>query len=277
MAAHMNLAVSACVDAPPGAPFVLRGDVRNALQLAAKLGYDGIELHLRVAGDIDRETVRELARGYGLRVANLGTGMAAGVDGLTFTHDDPAVRQHAVDRVREHIELAEYLGACGVTIGKVADRVGADPARRPTRRGHGLECLDAVCRLAAPAGLDIFLGALNRYESDWGNTLDDVLRIVDELGHPNLKVLADTFHMNIEEADIAASLRRTGSKLGHVHLVDTNREAPGHGHLDLPAVLGALRDIDYAGFLAFEILPLPGPEMAAADAIRAVRDAEAAL
>jgi sugar phosphate isomerase/epimerase len=91
------------------------------------------------------------------------------------------------------------------------------------------------------------------------------------LGVPNLKVLADTFHMNIEEVNLAASLRGAGEYLGHVHLVDSNRQAPGHGHLDLPAVVGALNDIGYAGFAAFECLPLPDTRTAASDGLAYVR------
>jgi sugar phosphate isomerase/epimerase len=83
--------------------------------------------------------------------------------------------------------------------------------------------------------------------------------------------LADTFHMNIEEAHITASLRTAGSELGHVHLADSNRQAPGYGHLDVHNVLGVLQEMGYRGYLSFEILPLPTFRQAAEDAIRTVK------
>jgi sugar phosphate isomerase/epimerase len=101
--------------------------------------------------------------------------------------------------------------------------------------------------------------------------VDDVLKIIRHMGLPNVKLLADTFHMNIEETDLAASLKRVGPDLGFVHLVDSNRQAPGHGHLDIRGVLGALRGIGYQGYLSFEILPLPTSRQAAEDAIRFVK------
>jgi sugar phosphate isomerase/epimerase len=83
--------------------------------------------------------------------------------------------------------------------------------------------------------------------------------------------LADTYHMNIEEVDMAASLRRAGARLGHIHLVDSNRQAPGHGHCDLSGLVQTLCDVGYQGHLSFEVVPLPSPQQAAEDSICTVR------
>jgi sugar phosphate isomerase/epimerase len=79
--------------------------------------------------------------------------------------------------------------------------------------------------------------------------------------------------MNIEEADLAASLRSAGPLLGHVHLADTNRQAPGQGHLDVADILTALAEIEYQGILSFEVFPLPDARTAICDSIAVVRAA----
>jgi sugar phosphate isomerase/epimerase len=99
------------------------------------------------------------------------------------------------------------------------------------------------------------------------------IHAASEIGAPNLKLLADTFHMNIEEADMPASLKAAGSLVGHVHLADTNRQAPGHGHLDVAAVLKTLDAIGYQGHLSFEVLPLPTPAQAIRDGMDAIHAA----
>jgi sugar phosphate isomerase/epimerase len=197
--------------------------------------------------------------------------MAAGQDGLTFADPDPEIRRMAVERVKEHIGLAAHLGSA-VTIGLLSGRLGSDTQQRHVRRAAALACLEGCCQTAAASGVTLLLEPLNRYECDYLNTVEDALDAIAQIGAPNLKLLADTFHMNIEEVNIAASLRQAGPKLGHVHLVDSNRRAPGHGHLDVRSVLQALRDINYVGYLSFEVLPLPSPRQAAEDAIHNVRD-----
>jgi sugar phosphate isomerase/epimerase len=117
----------------------------------------------------------------------------------------------------------------------------------------------------------LLLEPLNRYEADDLTTLDQAAQVIRELGAPNLKLLADTFHMNIEEVDLAASLRRHAPLLGHVHLVDSNRQVPGHGHVDMKAILQALLDTGFQGYLSFEVLPLPNSRQAAVDGMHTVQ------
>jgi sugar phosphate isomerase/epimerase len=267
----MKLVLSATPSNVSAAPFLLRGvNPAAAVALAVELGYDGLEMHLRQASDIDRKEVRTLVADHGLNIPTLGTGLAAGLDGLTFTNPDPGIRRRAVERVKEHIDLASYLNSA-VIIGSLSGRVGSDPGQRPALRAAALDCLTECCLAAAAAGVTMLLEALNRYECDYLNTIQDVLDVIAQIDAPNLMVLADTFHMNIEEANIPISLRRAAKKLGHVHLADTNRQAPGHGHLDVESVLRALQDIPYVGYLSFEVFPLPNARQAAEDAITTVR------
>jgi len=265
----MKLAFTATPSLARFAPMLWRGRVEDAFALARELGYDGVEIHLRSPEDVDRTALRALQDKYNLGVPTLGTGMAAGEDGLTFSDPDAAVRRRAVARIQEHIRLATSLGSA-VTLGLIRGRLGRDE-HRPARRAAMLACLDECCRLAAAEGVTLLLEPINRYEIDDLATLDQAAEVIRELGAPNLKLLADTFHMNIEEVDLGTSLRRHASLLGHVHLVDSNREVPGHGHIDMKAILQVLLETGFQGYLSFEVLPLPEPRQAALDGMRTVQ------
>lgn len=267
----MKIALTATSSQARFAPILLRGGIEGAFALAAELGYDGVELHLRRPGDIDAAAARNLCAQYGLGVPTLGTGMAAGEEGLTFSDPDPDICHKAVERIREHIVLAAYLRSA-VTIGLIRGRLGSDSEQHPARLAAVLSCLDECCRSAQARGVKIFLEPLNRYEADYLNTIEQTLDTIEEIGASNLYLLADTFHMNIEEVDMAAALRRAGPRLGHVHLVDSNRQAPGYGHLDMRSILEALSDIHYQGYLSFEVLPLPEPRHVAGHAVRFTRN-----
>lgn len=268
----MKIALTATPSQPRSAPFLLRGDIPGAFRTAAELGCQGVELHLLRAEDVNPGDVKRLMAEYNLEVPTLGTGMAAGVDGLTFSDPDPTVRARAVERVRGHLNLACELGSA-VIIGLIRGKLGTTESTM--RRRTVLECLGEVCRTAERLGVTVLLEPMNRYECDYINTLADGAAFAAEIGAANLKVLADTFHMNIEETGIEAALRDAGSRLGHVHLADSNRRAPGHGHLNIAGILRALAGMEYRGYLALEILPLPDPLQAIRDSIRTIQEQQA--
>ncbi len=104
------------------------------------------------------------------------------------------------------------------------------------------------------------LEPLNRYESMLINTVADALDVIDKVGAENLGILMDTFHSNIEEANISKAFSSAGDRLFHVHLADSNRWIPGYGHLDFAHVWGALDAIDYRQALVLESLPKPNAD-----------------
>jgi sugar phosphate isomerase/epimerase len=272
----MHIAITATPSPPGPGPLLLWGDLAGAFRKAAELGCQGVEIHCRCAEDLDLRAVKRLITDYGLGVPTLGTGMAA-VDGLSLCDPRPEIRAQTVERVHGHIEVAAEIGSA-VTIGILSGKLGGGAtAGRLCRRAQALECLAEVCGWARRSGVTVLLEPLNRYECDYINTLADAVKVAAEIDAPNLQLLADTFHMNIEEVDLAASLKAAGSLIGHVHLADTNRQALGHGHLDAVGVLSALAQIGYQGYLAFEVFPLPDARTAICDGLAAVRAAAAGL
>jgi sugar phosphate isomerase/epimerase len=142
-------------------------------------------------------------------------------------------------------------------------------------RDHALDwlaasLLDAAAH-AANHGVPFLYEPLNRYETNLINRQADALAFLDDRNIANCLILADLFHMNIEERDPAAALRAISPRLGHVHFADSNREAVGHGHTDPAPILAVLREISYQGYCSAEILPLPDADTAARDFLKSIR------
>lgn len=108
-------------------------------------------------------------------------------------------------------------------------------------------------------GISLSDEAVNRFESDMINTVDEELAFLERVDCPSVKALLDTFHMNIEEDDLTAAISRAGKQIGHVHLSENNRKLPGNGHLEWPAILNALSEAQYTGLLTMESFTTPYP------------------
>ena len=115
-----------------------------------------------------------------------------------------------------------------------------------------------IVKAAEDHGVLFSLEVLNRFEHFLINTCDDALRFVDEVGSPNLKILLDTYHMNIEEDSIGEAIIKAGDKIGLFHIGENNRNVPGKGHIPWDEVVGALKQIDYHGDTVMEPIVLAG-------------------
>ena len=129
---------------------------------------------------------------------------------------------------------------------------------------HLIECADYAMEKQVRLGLEM----INRYEADTLNSTQDGLHFLEELGHPAIGLHLDSYHMNIEEADIRRSLEQAAGKLMHVHLADNDRYYPGHGHMDFKEILETLDEIGYTGVAAVEALSKPDPRTAGRESVR---------
>jgi sugar phosphate isomerase/epimerase len=239
----------------------MQGGIEENLRRLAEYGYDGVELAVRDPALVDAREIRARAARYGLEVPAIGTGQAWGEDGLSFTSPDAGVRQAAIDRVAGHVDLAGTLGAL-VIIGLVRG-VHQETVSQDQAESWLVEALVPLSKRAEAAGVGIAVEAINRYETSMVNTAAEGLALIDRVGSPALGLLLDTFHMNIEESDMAGSLRAVGRRLFHFHVADSNRRYPGAGHIDFAELVGVLGELDYRGYLSGEFLPNPDPETAA--------------
>ncbi len=265
--AALKLSLVISVEETGFAAVAMRGTWQDAVRTAAILGYDGVELAVRDPARLDAEAMLRTVRDAGLAVPAIGTGQAYLADGLNLSHADEGIRARASERVETHIHLAAQVGAA-VIVGLLRGRISGGRAATDARLADSLGRLLPV---AERERVSILFEPINRYETDYLTTVDDVLQLIQRVGSPLLGVLADTFHMNVEEASIEDSLRRAGPWLRHVHAADSNRRAPGWGHLDFAKILSVLHEIGYRGYLSAEILPHPDPRAAAQQTIAHLR------
>ncbi len=250
-------------------PVTFSPDFEASAARLAKLGYDGIELAVRDPALLDVKNVRRALDTHHLLVPAIGTGQAWGDEHISFTDPDAAVRQRAADRFRSHVPLAREFGAMiiiGLLRGQIQPNVSPEQAHQWL-----VEAMTSTARLAAQDGVQIALEPINRYETNLLNDVAETRALIDEIGADNIGILFDTFHSNIEEPSIEASLRQCGTRLYHVHLADSNRWAPGVGHIDFDRIIATLRDMKYQGWVSAEILPKPNVERAQERAIQTMR------
>ena len=236
-------------------------DFEKSVKKVADLGFDGAELAVRNPKDLKVENVIEIIKENNLEVPAIGTGQAYGEEGISFSDPSKVVRKTAVERIKDQIIFASHFDAqviIGLIRGKIEESVNRAEAENWT-----IDCLRKCTEFAKEYNIRLTLEPVNRYESNFINTLNEGIEFIKRVGASNLGLLADTFHMNIEEVSIYDSIVQAKDYITHVHFADSNRWAPGCGHLDFAKIVQTLKKIDYQGYVSAEILPLPDPDTAA--------------
>ena len=252
-----------------GGPFVYWDGLASAAASAAKLGYDAIEIFAPSAASIDRPMLHALLKHHSLSAAAFGTGGGWLVHKWHLTHADPVIRQQAREFIRAIIDLGGEFHAPAI-IGSMQGKAEGEVTREQAMTWLA-EALADLGAHAAQYGVPLLYEPLNRYETNLLNRQLDAAQFLESRQIPNVKLLCDLFHMNIEEVSNAATLRACGPHVGHVHFADSNRQAMGFGHTEAASVIAALKAIGFNGYLSGEILPLPTSDAAAAQTIKAIR------
>ena len=173
------------------------------------------------------------------------------------------------------VELAGSFGAPAI-VGSMQGRIPSPDQREPLFAQMTL-AIELLAQHAARFEVPLLIEPLNRYETNVFTDLETTAAWVNSLKTKNIRILADMFHMNIEEADMSQSIRRFGPLIGHVHFADSNRRAIGLGHTDAAAVVQTLAEVGYGGYLSAEVLPWPDADSAAHQTIQSFRKLTAHL
>jgi len=237
-------------------PLLFSGRMAEGIRAAAEAGFGAVELSLRAADTFEAKPLLKMLGEHGLELAAIATGQACLSDGLCLAAADAAARRGAEDRLKAAIALGADFGAA-VIVGGIRGRLTGSAPEQMQQRAAAVAAIRRCTRYAFEFGVPLLIEPINRYETNFINNTSEGLALLDELGEPGVRLLLDSFHMNIEEADVAASLNQVGDRLGYVHLADSNRRAPGQGHLDFGALLRCLNQMGYQGTVTAEILPLP--------------------
>ncbi len=265
----MKIAVAiATENALPTAFVVFRG-IEESIRKAAQLGYDGVELALMDKDQVSVEQVERLIKEHGLEIPVVSTGQVFAGHKLWFTDPNSAQRRRAVETFKGLVDIAARFQAM-VNIGRVRGFI-AEGETAEIAEGRFAEAVREIATYARPRGVDLILEPVNRYEINFINRVDEGVDLIERLRVPGLKLMPDVFHMNIEDASIEGSLKQHVRHVAYVHFADSNRLAPGWGHLDFGSIVGALNEVGYTGWTSVEILPKPDPDSAADQAIRHLR------
>ena len=243
------------------APLVYAGKLEEGMKELSRAGFQGVEISLRCCDDIDKTWLNKTLRELHLSISAFATGRMCLEESYCLCDPLPEHHEKARERLKDIVRLAGEFHA-PVIIGGVRGKLSGDANQKDTERSKTIEILRDCAQLAAGLGTHLLLEPINRYETNIMNCAQDALDLAEEMDCEGVKVLLDTFHMNIEEVNYTETILHVGDRLGYMHFADNNRLAPGQGHIPFRAILAALEKIHYSGFISAEILPLPDDETA---------------
>ncbi|NMN71523.1 sugar phosphate isomerase/epimerase [Rhizobium sp. 57MFTsu3.2] len=220
----------------------------HSCRAAAEIGFELIEVLMFDPEALDVALTRKVVNDAGLE---LRLGMALGPE-ADISSADSSIAERGEKTVKRALEIASELGApavSGITYAAFANYGAPATVQARQRVAERLSRLD---RRAGELGVRLGLEPVNRYESYLVNTLDEAASLIHASGGANLFIHMDTFHMNIEEGDIAAAIQRNAPLLGYAHVADSNRGILGGGHFDLTSYFGALESAGYKGDFTVE-------------------------
>lgn len=242
--------------------------IRDTFSRLSRYGYDGVELKGEPAL-YDVAEVKALCLEFDMQITSVLGWNIWGIPGRDLSSPDKEERQAAVQFLKECIDFTVAVGAPILLVlpapaGRTAPTGGPldEEEWKATADLEWNNAVDSVRQGAAYAqskNLTLAVEPINRFETYMITTVDDALRFVSEVDANNVKINLDTFHMNIDEPNLPNAIRKAGEKLIHMHIADSNREAPGRGHTNFKALMEALKEINFSGMLVLEPVP-PGAD-----------------
>lgn len=252
-----------------GGPWVLWDDLANGIRKTAELGFSAIELFTEGPSAGDPGELKSLLVENNLKLGAVGTGAGKVIRGLTLTDSDASIRENARNFVGEMIKFGAEHGAPAI-IGSMQGSSNESANREECLKWLG-EALEELGEQSQNAGTFLIYEPLNRYETNLFNRFGEACEFLDTLNTKGVSLLADLFHMNIEEGNIAQSLRDGAKYVGHVHFADSNRRPVGFGHTKMEPIAEALVEIGYQGCISAEAFDWPDPDTAARQTIDSYR------
>jgi D-psicose/D-tagatose/L-ribulose 3-epimerase len=240
------------------------GSLLDRFPAIQRAGFDGVELPLIHPEQVPVAAIRSRLEDNQLDC----TFCSVLPQGLSILSDDAAVRRRTEAHLADCVRVAAEAGG-KLIAGPLYSPVGYLPGRRRTEDEwkRAVECYQSLGGTLESHGVTLAVEPLNRFETYFLNTAADAARFAAAVGHPNVGVLFDTFHANIEEKDVAAALRSVGGHLKHLHACENDRGIPGSGHTDWHGVFAAIRELRYDGWVTIESFGFALGELSAAASI----------
>jgi len=263
-------AVTIClVPSLAGGPWIYWDKLDISIPKARETGFDGIELFTASADAVDSKYLADLLAENDMKLSAMGSGAGRVLHQLHLTHPEADVRLKAQEFIKRMIDFSAPLGA-PVIIGSMQGELynKKDPQESYAWLAEGLR---TCAEHARTYQVKLIYESLNRYETNIFNRLGDAVSFINNYELDNVVLLADLFHMNIEEASIPAAIRDYKDHIGYVHFADSNRRPIGLGHTDMEDIARALIDVGYDGFVSAEAFAYPDSDKAAQQTIHSFR------
>ncbi|NQZ70341.1 MAG: sugar phosphate isomerase/epimerase [Lentisphaeria bacterium] len=245
------------------------------LENVKSMGYDGVELPIFELDTAHWEKWGKILDDMGLRRTAV---TVRGEDENPISMDD-AIQKAGTDANLLTVDCCEALGAetlCGPYHSAIGIFSGEGPTDEEWARG--VDSMKQVADRAGKANVMLACESLNRFETYLLTCIDDAVRFVEAVDHPNCRLMYDTFHANIEEKDPIAAIKRAAPYMAHVHISENDRSTPGQGNIPWEDTWDALKEVNYDGWLTVEAFGLALPAIAAATKIwRKMYDSEEQL
>jgi len=224
------------------------------------LNYDGIELSLLEPENLDVPKIIEIKDSYDMEISALGTGSTFIRFGYSLGHADENMREKAIERISKYIEFAREIDS-KVIIGLIRGRYNFESSAKKEKL-NTISSLRECCRIAENNDVMLVFEPINSFEIDSYNTVSEVVNLIDEIGSEKLKLLLDSYHLNLEEDPgfIWDYLKEITNYVGHIHLADCTRRAPGTGHFDFKTFLTIFKTAGYTDYASIETIMKPSFE-----------------
>lgn len=234
-------------------PFILRAKKTGmeVLEIMSGSLMDAPDAHIREVGDLAASNDIQLAMGLTLD------------EKTDISSEDDGIRDAGIKRVTRVLDVMDKLDCRligGLTYGAWGGKV-ANMDEKKRRTDRSVESVKRFIKIAEDFGITFCVEVVNRFEQYMINTAAEAREYIERVGSPSGGICLDTFHMNIEESDMAGAFRTAGKLLAHVHVGENNRRVPGTGEMDWGKLMAALKEIDYKNAVVME------PFLRAGDAV----------
>ncbi len=221
---------------------------RHILETLQEYGFYGVELNVTDFKRYPASAYVELLAKYGLKLTMIATGAYAKKNNLSLSSPDAGVRRQTLNRLLDIVKFAAEAG-CGVICGFIKGPAGME---RESALANIRDSLNQLNHPVREAETPLLLEATNHYETTVAVSVPETVSLIEGLGNRFLRVLPDTYHLHIEEADTVYSLLAARGYYDSFHISDNNRFFPGYGAIDFFKIFAALKGMDYRGIMAIE-------------------------
>ncbi len=242
-----------------------QGPLEKSFEDLGNLGYDAVELMTLNPSKLNWDFVRKEAEKNKLAISLVCTGEIFGQLGLSYTNPKEEIRKEAIRRTKEIIDFASYLDA-NINIGRVRGQYCKELSKEITYQ-YAVEAFKEISCYSEDKNVKIALETVTIMQTNFINTLEEGMELVEAVNHPNFKLMMDVFHLNLEEKDLFESIKRYCNQTIHVHLADNNRRYPGHCGMDFDKVIKTFFECGYDNDFSVEVFQIPNQELAARGAI----------